>query len=124
MLSFVVLVLASACRPSRMDEFKLRSECAAQAEKVIAESRWRPLGGGMWVKTARNHYNQELNRCFVLVHTMEASITMDVIVDAYEDSILVNCSRTSSGERSCNALNSPTLNPDEADRRIKNYMEQ
>jgi hypothetical protein len=108
---------------SRMDEFKLRSECAAQAEKVAAESRWKPLGGAFLMKSVQNHYNRELNRCFVHVHTMEASLTMDVIVDAYEDSILVNCSRISSGQRSCNAPNTQTLNPEEADKRIKNYME-
>ena len=73
-------------------------------------------------KTAQNHYNQELNKCFVHIHTMEASFTMDVIVDAYEDSILVNCTETSSGQSSCNAPNAKTLDPHEADRRIKDYM--
>ena len=121
-LLFISVFFSSGCM-SRMDEFKLRSECAAQAEKVVAESRWRQLGGGLWVKTAWNHYNQELNRCFVHVHTVEASITMDVIVDAYEDLVLVNCTTISSGQRSCNAPNVSTLAPDEADKRIKNYME-
>ena len=108
---------------SRMEEFKLRSDCATQAEKVMAEPRWKPMGGGLWVKTGQNHYNQELNRCFVHVHTLEASITMDIIVDAYEDSMLVVCSNIPGGQRSCNGPNTSTLVPDEADKRIKAYME-
>jgi hypothetical protein len=143
-------VVLSACNNdhlSRMDEFKLRSECSIQSEKVIAESRWKQLGGGMWIKTGQNHYNREMNKCFVHVHTMEATIMMDVIVDAYEDSVLVNCSTLTPGGRSCNGINTPslprstfgdapvppspgalpwitnTLNPDEADKRIKYYME-
>ena len=75
------------------------------------------------MKTAQNHYNQDLNRCFVHIRTIEASITMDVIVDAYEDAILVNCTEINSGKRSCNAPNTSKLDPDEADRRIKDYME-
>lgn len=122
-LPFASIFLATGCGYiSRMDEFKMRSECAAQAEKVIAEPRWRQLGGGMWVKTSTNHYNRELNRCFVHVHMLEASIATDVIVDAYEDTSLVYCSRVS-GQRSCNALGGEALKPDEADRRIKDYME-
>ena len=126
-IPFLLSMLATAAcnyiHPSRMDEFKLRSECATQAEKVMSETRWRQLGGGIWVKTGTNHYNQELNRCFVHVHTVEASVTMDVIVDAYEDSVLVICTETPSGQKSCNGPNTTTLNPQEADRRIKGYME-
>jgi len=126
-LLFVCISCVLACnitRMSRMDEFRLRSECAAQAEKVVAESRWKQIGAGVWVKTAQNHYNQELNRCFVHIHTMEASIGMDVVVEAYEDSILVNCTETPlGGKRSCSVPDTPKLNPEEADRRIKDYME-
>ena len=53
----------------------------------------------------------------------ETTNTVDVIVDAYEDSILVNCTEISAGQRSCNALNAKTLDPQEADRRIKDYMD-
>lgn len=83
------------------------------------------LGG---VISSENHYNKQLNRCFVLVGESGRSkytTSSNLLYDAVERSLLLGCiSRIDSG-RSCfdyDANVNKPISPDDADKRMSNYL--
>lgn len=76
-------------------EFKLRAECAAQAEKALAqEKREDPEMAGDAITGSRNHYNKHLNKCFVeITSSREEMAVRNVqrIIDAYEHRLIFAC---------------------------------
>ena len=81
-------------------EFRLRTECGIQAEKVVAQAeREAELENRQFLKkiavfSSQNHYNKALNRCLVLITSGDResySMTTEVL-DAFEHSRLLVCS--------------------------------
>jgi len=82
---------------------------------------------GIVVSSNKNHYNKQLNRCFVLVDENAVGFyTVNRLYDAVERSLLISCSST---EKTSYCLDfeggqSERLSSVEGEKRIKAYMAQ
>ncbi|MDE2031218.1 MAG: hypothetical protein KGI58_03115 [Patescibacteria group bacterium] len=74
----------------------LQAKCAAQAEKVVTSyaekvnTQLVEFGGHNINFYQQNHYNQNLNKCFVLIS--DDSTPSNILFDAYENKRLATCS--------------------------------
>jgi len=119
------LLVSSCSYVSRSEEFRLRAECAARADKIRALPRFAE--GGTFDRIATEavaHYNVSMNRCFVyfdFLDTRPGPSRSEMLVDAYENSVLLACFEKAAHTMSCSS-NGVDVKSDEAERRIKDYM--
>jgi len=79
-----------ALKPSP-DTWERSKECAAQAEKVVAERKTGPLIGGNVTLHWQNHYSPTYNRCFLRLAYFDGAATPMAtlfLIDAFERSEL------------------------------------
>ncbi len=77
-------------------DINLQAKCSAQAEKIVTSyaetinTQLVEVGGHNINFYQQNHYNQTLNKCFVLISSDSGSTTL--LFDAYENKRLATCS--------------------------------
>jgi hypothetical protein len=128
---------------SREQDFRLRAECAAQAEKVVdqtaheieSENR-RDHDDDVAIVSSQNHYNEKLNRCFVLIYTVHRKTLGQTtqILDAFEHRVVVDCRGGLKSKTGCTDRENlipgplqewpPEIPPGEAGRRIEAMLQQ
>jgi len=127
---------------SREQEFRLRAECDAQAEKVIDQTEHelerdnRRLHDDIAILSSQNHYNEILNRCFVLINSVDRQTLgrTTQVLDAFERRIVVDCRGGLPSVTNCVDRESvipgltmnipPEITPQEAGRRIAAMLQQ
>ncbi len=124
LLPLVFIYFSCTDRISRAEEFRFRSECATRADKVRTDSRFAP-GGALQriVLQSEAHYNCEMNRCLVYFKFLDMVPThAEDLVDAYENTTIISCIG-SINSRSC-VMRGQSIKSEEADKRIREYMER
>jgi hypothetical protein len=127
---------------SREQDFRLRAECAAQAEKVVdqtahdIESENRRLHDDVAIMSSQNHYNEKLNRCFVLIYTADRKTNGQAtqILDAFEHRVVVDCRGGLKSKTGCTDRENlipgplqewpPEIPPGEAGRRLAALLQE
>jgi len=77
----------SAAKP---DTWQKSKECAAQAEKLVAEWERDGLAKGFPKVIWTNHYSPKYNRCFIEAF-FDPSTRVSSLIDAFERSTLASC---------------------------------
>lgn len=87
---FCFLLLTTGCNFNNSGNLALQSQCATQAEKTVAE--WgKGLNLSGLTVSQQNHYNQKLNKCFVLIRAADKKTMEEVtenLMDGYENTHL------------------------------------
>jgi len=133
----------SAPEMSREVEFRLRAECAAQAEMVVTQTERESSATGtskVTIVDSQSHYNMALNRCILLVTKLEGESQWTTeVFDAFEHSRLLACTgpyhrETASEKKRCigeatyttptwlTLLTPPEVPVSEAESRITAYL--
>jgi hypothetical protein len=103
-------------------DYQLQEQCRKQCDEWFKKS----YGDGYVSKTHRNHYNQKLKKCFILVTTKNTKLTTNnELYDVNEDKIYGSFIKGKDGlPLYCKFVGKECKTEDEWKQLIKPYMEE
>ena len=121
LFNLVILLIVGGCSDNRKIDYQLQEQCGKQCEEYFKKNYLDKVGGHY-----KNHYNKQLNKCFILVFYDDGGPT-EMLFDVNENKPVGYYTLYRVGKESC-SMPSPSGNECKSrgdwDLMIKPYMEE